>query len=258
MKIACCIWALSGIETEILRQIRDIGFDWIDIQPSHLRTLESQLLTQELGLRVSCLGASFGMPPGASLDSDDSDARHDALLHVKNAIDWAADRRADTAYVVPGSANSASALQRYADSLAQLADWAAARGIKLAVEHFPGTALPTAGETLEFVQAIGHANLYLLYDSGHIQMSGEDPWQVITNADDRLAYVHFDDNDGLGDLHLGLLDGVMTEASLAATFRALKAIDYRGAVSLELSANLPNVSRALRESRDLLMRSVLV
>ena len=86
---------------------------------------------------------------------------------------------------------------------------------------------PTAGETLAYIGALGHANLYLLYDSGHILLSGEDPATVILNAGDRLGYVHFDDNDGSGDLHWSLLEGVMTEESLYDTVcGALQEIGY--------------------------------
>ncbi|MDE2636922.1 MAG: sugar phosphate isomerase/epimerase [Chloroflexota bacterium] len=255
MKIACCIWALSEPETDALRQVRDIGFDFIDIQPMHQRTMESQLLAQELGLRVSCVGASFGMPTGTALDHPDSSKRDLAVHHVRSAIAHAADIGAEIAYVIPGSGAQLAALERYQDSVRRLAADAAALGIKLAVEHFPGTALSTAAETLEFIRQADQENLYLLYDSGHIQMSGEDPATVIANAGDALGYVHFDDNDGVNDLHWSLLDGVMTDESLLATLRALGAIDYAGALSLELSPALANPKRALSESRDVLMRA---
>lgn len=256
MKIACCIWALSESEPDTLRQIRALGFDYIDIQPMQQRTLESQLLAQELGLRVTCVGASFGMPAGAALDHADEEGRARAVEHVGAAIEHASSLGADTVYVIPGAAAGSDQLERYQDSLARLADIAAGRQIKLAVEHFPGTALPTAGETLEFIRRVGHDNLYLLYDSGHIQIAGEDPASVIANAGDRLGYVHFDDNDGLSDLHWSLLDGVMTDESLMATLRALDAIDYQGALSLELSPALPKPANALGESRDVLMRAI--
>lgn len=256
MHIACCIWALSGTETDLLRNARELEFDWIDIQPAHLQTLESRLLAQELGLRVSCLGASFGMPPGASLDSADSSARETAIAHCLKAIDHAHDVAAQVAYVVPGQDNSADGLTRYGESLLQLAERAEQLGIKLALEHFPGKALPTAGETLAFIGALGHPNLYLLYDSGHILLSGEDPVDVIFNADDRLGYVHFDDNDGSGDLHWSLLDGVMTEEALYDTVRALQKNGYDGALSLELSPSLPKPARALHKSRDILLRAL--
>lgn len=258
MKIACCIWALSLPETELLREVRELGFGWIDIQPGHLRAMESRLLAQELGLHVSCVGASFGMPAGAMLDSEDRAARQASEKHVIDALEHAADIGADTAYLVPSKDPRGDALERYAESLSRLADVAGERGIKLAIEHFPGTALPTAADTLEFIFQTGHANLHLLIDTGHLQMSAEDPETTILNAGDRLAYVHFDDNDGISDLHWSLLDGVMTEESLAAAIAALDGIGYEGALSLELNPKLPKVKRALRNSRDILLRACLL
>jgi len=255
MKIACCVWALSGTETDILRELRALGFDWIDIQPTQLRTLESQLLAQELDLRVSCLGASFGMPAGTSLDHADRAKRQAAVDYAAGSIDFAAELCADTVYVVPGIDGGDGALARFSDSLTGLADIAAQHEIKLALEHFPGAALPTASETLEFIRRTGHHNLYILIDTGHLQMSGEDPASAILNAADRLGYMHFDDNDGISDLHLSLLDGVMTEESLDAALQALAAIGYQGALSLELSPSLPNPAKALGECRDTLLRA---
>jgi len=256
MKITCCIWALSESETEVLRQVRDIGFDTIDIQPTHQRTLESRLLAQELGLRVSCIGASFGMPEDAALDHADPIGVRRAIDHVIAAIQHGADIGADSVYVIPGADDSPAALERFRRSIAKLADAAAVRAINLAIEHFPGTALPTAMDTLAFIRQVDHDNLYLLYDSGHIQISGEDPESVIANAGDKLGYVHLDDNDGIDDLHWSLLEGVMTDESLIATLRALDAVGYQSALSLELSPALTKPARALSESRDVLMRAM--
>ena len=256
MKIACCIWALGGKEIEMLREVSTLGFDWIDIQPTHLRTLESRLLAQELDLRVSCLGASFGMPTGAALDHADSAQQRAAFDHVASSIAVAGHLGAESAYVVPGKDRDERAIARFSNSIIDLADLAAGFGIKLAVEHFPGTALPTASETLEFIRRADHPNLYLLIDSGHLQMTGEDPASAILNAGDRLGYMHFDDNDGLSDLHWALLDGVMTEESLDATLQSLADIGYQGPLSLELNPGLPNPAKALGDSRDLLLRAL--
>lgn len=258
MNIACCVWAIDEPEVEMLRSVRDLGFKWIDIQPTQLKTLESRLLAQELGLQVSCVGASFGMPGGAALDHAKAESRRIAHDHVTSAIEKAARMGANIVYVVPGVDKSPLALERFADSLVQLADIALAVDVKLAVEHFPGKALPTAADTLEFIREAGHANLYLLYDSGHIQISCEDPTAVIENAGDRLGYVHFDDNDGVDDLHWSLLQGVMTQESLRLTLKALAAVDYRGAVSLELHPGLPRLSQSLAESKDALLRATYI
>ena len=62
MQIACCIWALKAPEDQMLSQIHNLGFAWIDVQPGQLRSAANRDLAKKLGLRVSCLGASFDMP----------------------------------------------------------------------------------------------------------------------------------------------------------------------------------------------------
>ena len=133
------------------------------------------------------------------------------------------------------------------------AERAAANGVRLCVEHFPGTALPSAAATLDFIRAIDHPNLGLLFDIGHVQISGEDPASVIRQAGQRLAYVHLDDNDGQSDLHWALLDGVLTAETLRDTFRALADIGYSGPVSIELSPRLRDPFGALQRSRQLVL-----
>lgn len=253
MKLACCVWALTGSEQQKLRQASDLGFGCIDVQPQNLRGAAARQAARELGLAVSCLGGSFGMPAGASLDNADGRLRAQALAHVSEAIRQAASLNAGTIYLVPGNDDSRAALSRFGDSLLELAETAAALQIKLALEHFPGAALPSAQITLDYINSLEHRNLYLLYDSGHIQMTAEDPARVIGAAGDRLGYVHFDDNDGIGDWHWALLDGVMSEETLRDTLRALADIDYRGALSLELSPALEDPAAALAKSRQILL-----
>jgi len=253
MTLSCCIWALSGSDEEILTDMADLGFTSIDIQPHMLTSGPAQARQQALGLAVSCLGASFGMPSDAALDSPAAAARGQALQHLAQAFSHAAAVGATATYIVPGDDAGQAALARYAQSLAAAADLAAAHNLKLCVEHFPGRALPTAAGTLDFLQQIGHPNLYLLFDIGHVQMSGEDPAETIRQAGSRLGYVHLDDNDGTNDLHWSLLDGVLTRESLQRTLQALTEIDYSGAISLELSPKLPDPLEALRRSREIVL-----
>jgi len=253
MNLACCIWALSGSEDDLLTQTAGIGFDWIDVQPFTFTAEGARAKISQLGLRVSCVGVSFGLPDGAALDSPAEQARTVALAHVERALAYGAEFGATVAYVVPGHDDSAATLDHYAQSLATAADVAAGLDLKLCIEHFPGRALPTASGTLNFLRQIGHPNLYLLFDIGHIQLSGEDPAAVITEAGPLLGYVHLDDNDGQGDLHWSLLDGLLTKATLTRTLAALDEIGYQGAVSLELSANLPDPLASLKQSREIVV-----
>lgn len=249
--VSCCTWALEGPVTQTLVQLAEIGLGAVDVRPSTLRGAEARALVRNLGLEVGCVALSHEMPPGATLDSVEAGPVEAAMTHLLGGLDQAALLGASHAYVVPDAPLDEDSLERYAEVLPGLADYARAAGAGLCIEHFPGTALPTAAATLDFLERLGHDNLYLLFDIGHAQMSGEDPAEVLPAAGPRLGYVHLDDNDGSGDLHLALTDGVQTRESLASLFETLEEIGYDGPVSLEMNSNLPDVPGAIRRSFDL-------
>lgn len=254
MFLSCCIWTLSGAVEEMLPQFAELGFSWIDVRPDLVDTGKPAEVISGLGLKVSCMAASFGMPEGTALDSVDSAAAECAAAHVERALELGRILGANTAYLVPGEDGSRKALTRYARGLERVAERAAEKGIRLGIEHFPGRCLPTVEATLDFLREIGHPNLYLLFDIGHAQISGEDPAAAIERAGDRLGYVHLDDNDGRNDQHLGLTDGMLTEETLRRACAALKEIGYNGAVSLELNAQLSEPLAALERSKRLAKR----
>ncbi len=251
MYLSCCVWALTAEPSEVLSNMRSLGFHRIDIRPDFLEDEDVQALKGTHPLGVSSVAASFGVPEDAELDGSGAIARKRGVAHVEQVVKQCAALGGNVVYLVPGKDDSPATLSRYADSLAQAADQAAVHEVRLCIEHFPGTALPTAAATLEFINAINHPNLGLLFDIGHIQMSNEDPVEVIEAAGERLDYVHLDDNDGHGDLHWALLDGVLTIETLRETFGALQEIGYAGGVSLELSPQLDDPYQALKRSRQI-------
>ncbi len=253
MYLSCCVWALTASEESVLSDMNALGFRWIDIRPEFLTSSAAQAVAESHSLQVSSVAASYGLPEGASLDSPDDRSRKEALSHLHRIVNQCKELGGSTVYLVPGADGSQAALSRYAESLATAAEGAAALGITIGVEHFPGTALPTAAATLEFIEAIDHPNLGLLFDIGHVQISDEDPAGVVRRAGKRLAYVHLDDNDGEGDLHWALLDGILTVETLCDMFLALKEIDYTGAISLELSPQLEDPFQALQRSRQIVL-----
>ncbi len=253
MYLSCCVWALTAPEENVMSDMQSLGFQWIDIRPQMLATPAAQARARAHALKVSSVSASWGMPENTALDSLETAARNTALAYVDQAAAHCAALGGTAIYVVPGVDDSEAALACFADSLATAAQKAATNGIKLCVEHFPGTALPSAAATLDFIRAIGHPNLGLLFDIGHAQISGEDPVSVIRQAGQRLAYVHLDDNDRQGDQHWALLDGVLTAETLQDTFRALADIGYSGPISIELSPQLNDPFHALQRSRQIVL-----
>jgi sugar phosphate isomerase/epimerase len=246
--LSCCAWALERAEPAMLAELAGMGLTAVDVRPSMLRAPEACEARERLGLDVRCVAASHEMPDHAAFDSTDAAAVEAACAHVRDAISHAGAIGAEAAYVVPEAPVDGGSLERFAGLLPPLADHAAEAGVRLCIEHFPGTALPTAAATLGFLRAVGHANLYLLFDIGHAQMSGEDPRATLTAAADRLGYVHLDDNDGVDDLHLALTDGVQSRASLVALQQVLNDVGYAGPVSLEMKSDLPDPADAIRRS----------
>ncbi len=178
--------------------------------------------------------------------------RRDALEAMKRQVADAARLGARVAYVVPGFDAAPAALARFGEACALLAEFAAGLRVRLGVEHFPRRALPSVAATLEWLEAVGHANFGLLLDVGHCQISGEEPAAAVRRAGARLAYVHFDDNDGVGDVHWPLLTGRLTEAGVRDVFTALRAVGYDGGLAIELHPATPDVAGALRDGKALL------
>ena len=247
MTISCCTWALEGTEADVLTGIAQAGLRHIDHRPFDFRSAESRRLISDLELTPACMATGFGMPDGAALDADDTDARTAAVEHTRRALEYAHETGIRRAYLLPGEEGDAVSLNRYDESVSSLADTAARYGIILCIEHFPGKALPTVRGTLDYISKLGHDNLYLLFDIGHAQISKEDPAEAVAKAGDRLGYFHLDDNDGRSDLHWALLDGVLTGDVLRNTLATLDHIGYDGPVSLEMNPGLPDPLAAIED-----------
>lgn len=226
-----------------------LGFNFVDLCPSMQRSQEAKSTLADLGFEVCCLSLSHEAPPNSSFASDDDEAVEPVKQHTQKAIEHAASLGAECAYVVPPKPTDKDTLSTLAQRYRQIAEYGQGKGIKIAIEHFPGTVLPTVKATLEFIETVDHLNLYLLFDIGHAQMSGEDPAELLPLAGDRLAYIHLDDNDGKGDLHLALTDGIQTKASLSKFFSVTRDIGYTGPFSLEMHPTLPNPLNAIRRSK---------
>jgi len=246
---SACIWVLSIDIDAALKQIKETAFHYIDVQPETLDPPGAIDALKSLGLKVSCVELEPGV---SSLDGRGPTQSREALEHLKRKLEKAHSLGAKTAYVRPCS--KGRHLQAFGAGLAELAGYAADRGIKLCVEHVPGTALATAKEALSFVQRANHPNLYLLLDVGHTLLSNEKPWDIIAAAGDRLGYVQMSDNDGKNDRHWALLDGRLTADDLRRILEALRQVGYDGTLGLQLSRRLRVLASEFSRNRNLLLR----
>ena len=241
MQLAGCLWSLPDAPVDAAAIAERDGFDAIDVDPGF-----SVAGPRRDGLPVSCVAVAHLMADGVRLEAEDDAVRAAAVSHVERALAEAAQLGAARAYVGPASATDQSMRSRYRISVMQLADAAAAHGIRLGIEHFPNRGLPTVASTLAFIRDTGHPNLYVLLDIGHCLITGEDFTACVGEAGDRLIYVHADDNDGTSDQHRGLYDGLIQPAQVEALFGALTDHGYDGAIGVETNPHLDDPYAAFR------------
>lgn len=246
---SACIWVFSIDIDAALKQIQETAFHYVDVRPETLQAQRTVDTLKNLGLKVSCVELEPGV---SSLDGKGPVESRKALEHLRQNVEKAHSVEAKAAYVRPCSRGRH--LQGFAAGIAELAGYAAERGVKLCVEHVPGTALPTAKEALSFIQRLNHPNLYLLLDVGHTLLSNEKPWDIVAAAGDRLGYVQMSDNDGKKDRHWALLDGRLTAEDLRRILEALTQVGYEGTLGLQLSSHLRILASDFSRNRNLLLR----
>jgi sugar phosphate isomerase/epimerase len=234
------------------RQVAALGFTRVDVVGLAERPLSHAEVLADCGLTVSCAAVGRGLPDGYTLDTASIEQRRDAVEEVQRQIADAARLGATHCYLVPGSDANPDAIRRFADSCLHLGEFAAGRMVRLCVEHVPGRALARAETALAWLNEIAHDNLFLLLDIGHCLMTAEDAGDVVRQAARRVGYIHCDDNDGVRDLHWPLLTGRLTSDGLHSLGAALRSVDYRGPLTLELNSSNADPIGALREGKALL------
>lgn len=254
--LAAFATSLVGDFAAVLGRIAALGFTHVDLVAEVDRPSEQREALADSGLLVCCLALGRGLPAGHSLDAADAGMRRATLALLQRQVADAARLGATAAYLVPGLDQNATAQTCFAEGCALLADYAAARRVRLCVEHVPGRALPSAAAVLDWLEQLGHPHLGLLLDVGHCLLSGEDAAAVARRAGERLGHVHLDDNDGKSDLHGPLLSGRLTPQQLADTMTALHAIGYRGALALELNPRNADPLAALGDGKRIVEQMI--
>jgi sugar phosphate isomerase/epimerase len=235
-ELSILITSLPSSAEIALPELVRLGFRRVDLIGKARRPEAEREALADSGLVVDCVALGRDLPPGCALDADDVEQRRQAVEEVKKQITEAAQIGARVAYVVP--CKETKSLAAFADSCHVLAQHAQACRLQCCVEHFPGSALPTAAATLAWLRSSGLENLKLVLDLGHCLISREDPSQVVNEAGDRLGYVQLDDNDGVQDVHWPLLTGALTQAVLRDFLHRLRAVQYTAGIALELNGKL--------------------
>ncbi len=170
-----------------LRRAAVLGFTHVAVTPHADRPPEDLEALADSGLLVAAAALGEDLPADCTLDAADVAARRRALEVVRRQVIDAARLGATCAWLRPGSDASAAAQACFADACALLADFAGRRMLRLCVTHAPGSALPSAGQALAWVEQAPET-VGLLLDAGCLA-PGEDAGAIVRRAGPRLGGV---------------------------------------------------------------------
>jgi D-psicose/D-tagatose/L-ribulose 3-epimerase len=237
--------------------VAELGFDVLEVcieDPARVTPARISEAAERAGVAISVCGA-FG--PDRDVSHQDPDRRRLGVEYLRTCIDVAAavgsPHVAGPMYSATGKTRLLSDEQREqqrrwaAESLAIAADYAAERGVTLAIEplnRFETDLVNTTAQGLELCDRIGRDNVGLLLDTFHMNIEESSIAAAIVAAGERLLHFHACENDrgAPGSGH------VEWDAVLAA----LREIDYRGQVVIEsFTPAIEEIARAVSMWRPL-------
>lgn len=260
--------------SDVLEIIAELGYRGVALTPdvNHLNPFQpdhslSRRLKRLVNVlwkkRLDCVietGARFLLDPmrkhQPTLVSPTADGRYERLAFLNRCLSIA--KRLNARHVSLWSGAAAddasyrAVMSRLVDGCKRLADAAAKKNVRLAFEPEPGMFIDTMDKFAELHAKVNHPHFGLTLDIGHLVCQDELP--VGKHIE---AWKHCLWNVHIEDMRAGVHDHLMFgegEVNFIDVFAALKAIEYTGMVSVELSRHSYDAVNTARKAKEFLDR----
>jgi sugar phosphate isomerase/epimerase len=163
--------------------------------------------------------------------------RNIRIQHTRRALTLARELGAACITTEPGGpvekgGSWSKALEIFVEGLKPTAEHAEKEGVLLLVEPEPGLLIETADQFLELMEHVDSPAIGMNFDIGHAFCVGDDPAVAIPKVAPYIRHFHLEDIAATR-VHHHLIPGEGA-IDFAATLRAIKAIDYKGWITIEL------------------------
>jgi D-psicose/D-tagatose/L-ribulose 3-epimerase len=210
--IGVCTWLWTSPLTDgdvgLVARAKELGADVLELcieDTEHVSPAVFRSAAEEVGMEFSICGA-FG--PERDLSHEDADVRRFGLDYVRHCVDVAAEIGATNVvgplYSAVGKTRLLSLAERErqramaVESIRESADYAASKGVHLAVEalnRFETDLVNTTEQALDLVERIGRDNVGILLDTFHMNVEDKSLGESIRRTGDRLFHFHACEND---------------------------------------------------------------
>ncbi len=267
-KYAMCNESMAELSwAEQCRIISNAGYKGVEVAAFTLvkegveeisRDERSQIVSVMKDTGIECVGLHWLLaapPKGLHFTTPDTAVREKTTAYFDKLIDFCGDLGGP--YMIFGSPKQRStvgisveeAKKYFAESLAKVADHAQQRGVKILIEHLPGSVtdvVNTLAEALELSEQVNHPAIQIMFDF-HNTDDETEPFDVLLKKYYKhIHHVHIQEMDGK---HLGTGTAVNDYVKALQTLKDLK---YDKWISLEVFDFSPGGKKIAEESMRVL------
>jgi sugar phosphate isomerase/epimerase len=236
---ASTLFCLSQELEKAIPDLLKLTVNRVEVADSGYHTLNDARVRRLKELRET-YGLSYSVhAPYAdtNLSADDDEIRRTIVNRLKGSIVFAKELEARALVFHPGWENSVTRFDEdrtwrlNIESICEILEFARNQKVTALVENMPGSSsylLKSIQEFHNFFEDVG-LGIKMVLDVAHANTSGE-LMDFLFTFQDRIAHVHFSDNNGVLDSHLSIGEGNIDWSSV---IRWLESIGFDGWIVLE-------------------------
>jgi inosose dehydratase len=246
MKLGYSTWGMPTVPAEVaIRLIGELGFDGIELTvipnyTTELSTLDAAERKRIAGLLREYRLALPAIAAHSSLLESDPEAHARNMARLKGAIDLAVEwAQGDQLAVIDTTTggkpeNWERDKARLVERTTELVDYAASRGVTIAMEPHIGAIIETPDRVLELLELVNSPYLKVNFDISHFDIIGLSIEETVATLAPVSAHTHVRDQRGRYPDYEFLIPGE-GNFDYVAYLKAMQAHGYTGFITAEVS-----------------------
>ena len=246
MKLCYSTWSMPKLPVdEIVPALARIGYDSLELTviPGWSTELDSMDANERRRIRALIHEHGLGLPAIAGhrpLLATDPEVHAENWRRLHGAIDLAVECAGPSGppaldTTAGGKTEEWDAVKaRLVEETGKLCDYAAARGVVVALEPHVHEALETPDRVLWLIQQVGHPNLKLTFDISHFNVIGLPIEETVPKLAPYSAFTHIKDERGVVPNFEFLIPGEGV-FDYVKYLRYMQAAGYEGDIGVEIS-----------------------
>ena len=246
MKLGYSTWGMPTVPAEVaIRHVAELGFDGIELTvipnyTTELSTLDAAERKRIAGLLREYRLALPAIAAHSSLLESDPEAHARNMARLKGAVDLAVEwAQGDQLAVIDTTTggkpeNWERDKARLVERTTELVDYAASRGVTIAMEPHIGAIIETPDRMLEFLEMVNSPYLKVNFDISHFDIIGLSIEETVATLAPVSAHTHVKDQRGRYPDYEFLIPGE-GNFDYVTYLKAMQAHGYTGFISAEVS-----------------------